>query len=311
MNLIRVWLLISLMTAATSLMAAPLEYNLKAQQIAEDTWLVEGLLENFSRDNGGNIVNIVFIRTSAGVVLIDTGPSKRYGEALRDLIFKTTGDIVQDVFLTHHHPDHVFGNQAFANARIWGTPGLTERLRRDGEDFSNNLYRAVGDWMRGTEVTPPNQVLTQEQMQVGNHQFRFYRFSGHTGDDLVILDETTGVLLAGDMLFYQRALTTPQSPGFLVWADQLEQIRQLEATLLVPGHGPLAQGNEAIEQTQAYLVWLDQAFTEAARAGLTMTETMDLPIPEQFAGVRMSRYELIRTVNHLYPRYESDFLGNP
>jgi hypothetical protein len=30
------------------------------------------------------------------------------------------------------------------------------------------------------------------------------------------------------------------------------------------------------------------------------------PIPERFAGINLSRYELIRSVSHLYPRYERE-----
>ena len=62
---------------------ADFDYQLKPRQIAEDTWLLEGSTDNFAKGNGGNIVNTAFIVTERGVVVIDTGPSKRYGEAWR------------------------------------------------------------------------------------------------------------------------------------------------------------------------------------------------------------------------------------
>ena len=65
-------------------LAQALDYRLEPRQIARDTWVLEGSTDNFSQENGGNIVNIGFIVTDAGVVLIDTGPSRAYGEALRE-----------------------------------------------------------------------------------------------------------------------------------------------------------------------------------------------------------------------------------
>ena len=65
---------------------ADLDYVLSPRQIAEDTWLLEGSTDNFAKANGGNIVNTAFIVTRQGVVVIDSGPSKRYGEALRKAI---------------------------------------------------------------------------------------------------------------------------------------------------------------------------------------------------------------------------------
>jgi fumarate hydratase class II len=35
-----------------------------------------------------------------------------------------------------------------------------------------------------------------------------------------------------------------------------------------------------------------------------MNEVIATPIPERFASVNLSKYELIRSVTHLYPRYE-------
>ncbi len=39
-----------------------------------------------------------------------------------------------------------------------------------------------------------------------------------------------------------------------------------------------------------------------------MNEVIQSPIPERFAGISLTRYELIRSVSHLYPRYEADAL---
>ena len=81
---------------------ADLDYALKPRLIADDTWLLEGSTDNFAKDNGGNIVNTAFIVTEAGVVVIDTGPSRRYGEALRQAIASVTAKPVIQELLTHH-----------------------------------------------------------------------------------------------------------------------------------------------------------------------------------------------------------------
>ena len=54
-----------------------------AEKIADDTWVLTGRSEDFSFTNGGNIVNTAFIVTQAGVLVIDSGPSRAYGEQLR------------------------------------------------------------------------------------------------------------------------------------------------------------------------------------------------------------------------------------
>ncbi|MDU9022865.1 quinoprotein relay system zinc metallohydrolase 1 [Pseudomonas corrugata] len=280
------------------------DYSLKPRQIAEGTWLLEGSTENFAKANGGNIVNTGFIVTDAGVVVIDTGPSKRYGEALRQVIAATTGKPVVQVLLTHHHPDHVLGNQAFSDVPIGALAGTTDLLRQQGDAMAENMYRLVGDWMRGTEVVLPTQVLAPGTLKVGNHSLRLLQLAGHTGADLAILDETTGVLFAGDLVFYERALTTPNSPGLEVWLKDLDTLQALPWKLIVPGHGPVAGDARPFAQMRDYLGWLDQLLRDGAARGDDMAEMIRSPIPERFAGISLSRYELIRSVSHLYPRYE-------
>jgi quinoprotein relay system zinc metallohydrolase 1 len=297
-------LLILLCLCLSQPVLADLEYALQPRQIAEGTWLLEGSTDNFSKANGGNIVNTGFIVTDSGVVVIDTGPSRRYGEALRKAIAATTDKPVIQVLLTHHHPDHMLGNQAFADVPIGALAGTIELMRQQGDGLAENMYRMVGDWMRGTELQLPTQTLESGTLTIGGHPLRLLALSGHTGSDLAILDEKTGVLFAGDLIFYQRALTTPNTPGLGVWLADIDQLEALPWTVIVPGHGPLAEDHQPFVQMRDYLVWLDTLMTEGAATGADMSELIRSPIPERFASINLSRYELIRSVSHLYPRYE-------
>ena len=135
--------------------AATLDYALEATQIAPDTYAVYGAQEQFSLANGGNIVNTAFVVTDEGVVVIDTGPSLRYGEALKELIQKVAKRDVVRVYITHHHPDHMLGNQAFEPSKLASTETVIANIKSEGDMFAGNMYRLVGDWMRGTEVRAP------------------------------------------------------------------------------------------------------------------------------------------------------------
>lgn len=301
------WIL--LLTCLLAGLAQALDYQLQPRQIAEGVWLVEGSTDNFAAENGGNIVNVGFIETSAGVVVIDTGPSRRYGEALRQRIEQVTGKPLLRVLLTHHHPDHVLGNQAFSDVPIAALPGTARLLAEQGDAMAENMYRLVGDWMRGTEVVLPSEALEEGELEIGGRRLRLLALRGHTGADLAILDERSGVLFAGDLLFYQRALTTPNSPGLDVWLADLDRLEALPWKQIVTGHGPLATDAAPFVQMRDYLGWLDGVLRQGAEQGAEMNELIRAPIPERFAGVSLSRYELIRSVSHLYPRYERNAMG--
>jgi quinoprotein relay system zinc metallohydrolase 1 len=301
------WML--LMTCLLASLAQALDYHLQPRQIADGVWLLEGSTDNFAADNGGNIVNIGFIETTDGVVVIDTGPSRRYGEALRQVIEKTTGKPVVRVLLTHHHPDHVLGNQAFAGVPIAALAETTRLLAEQGDAMAENMYRLVGDWMRGTEVVLPNEEVQEGELEIGGRRLQLLALRGHTGADLAILDERTGVLFAGDILFYQRALTTPNSPGLDVWLADLDRLEALPWKQIVPGHGPVTTDAAPFVQMRDYLGWLDGLLRQGAEQGAEMNELIRAPIPERFAQVNLSRYELIRSVSHLYPRYERNAMA--
>ncbi|WP_161494496.1 quinoprotein relay system zinc metallohydrolase 1 [Marinobacter salexigens] len=301
----------TLLLFATAAAAGGKTYDLKATPVANGVWVVEGSTANFSKTNGGNIVNTGFIETGEGVVVIDTGPSKRYGQAFRELIERHTNEPIVKVLVTHHHPDHAFGSQAFDPNTLYMLDESARLLERDGEAFSDNMYRMIGDWMRGTEVTVPQHRVQPGEFQLGKRTLRFIAMKGHTGADLVVLDETSGVLFASDMVFFNRALTTPQTPGLMEWRSEIQQLAELPFSIVVPGHGPIVKDNSAFLQMTDYLTWLDEIMASSAARGLSAAEVISTVIPDRFAEIEGARYELTRSVTHLYSDYENRVLtGN-
>lgn len=238
-------------------------------------------------------------------MLVDAGPSLRYGEALARLAMDLTGGPVVRIYLTHLHPDHVYGGAAFPPDRVAATPTLTDVLSREGRSFSDGMYRLLGDWMRGTEFQPPAATISGERETIGGRTFRLLPLSGHSVSDLALLDEQTGTLIAGDLVFHDRAPSTPHA-DLAQWRASLDTLSGLGHRRVVPGHGPVdPTPGGAIGQTRDWIAWLETALQRAAADGLDMVEAGALPIPERFAGLKAARYELQRSVAHLYPAIEA------
>ncbi len=293
---------------ASAALAATLDYRLTPQKIADGTYVLIGRTEDFSIENGGNIVNVGFVVTSAGVVVIDTGPSKRYGEQLRAVIRKLTDKPVVKVVNTHFHPDHFLGNQAFADVGVAALPATIQGIQAMGGPFTDNMYRMCGDWEAGTEPAVPSRAQVAGVERIGDHSFEFLALAGHTDGDLAVFDRTTGVLFAGDLVFFDRAATTPHA-NVTVWLDSLARLKTLPYKYLVPGHGPVVSDARAIQQTRDYLVWLETTLQQAADQGKDMTEVMTTPLPQEFAAIPLVHHEFSRSVAHLFPALEQHALG--
>lgn len=289
---------------AFDLDAAPLQYTLKPAPLTDGVWMVPGAQEAISKGNGGAIANIIIFDTTAGAVIVDTGPSRRYGEALAKLARDLTGKDIARVYLTHFHPDHVFGNQAFAANKIAAAKGVIDGLKTMGEGFADAMYRTAGDWMRGTELVLPGTVIDGGVEDFGNRRIRALNMRGHTDSDLVLFDERSGILIAGDLAFLDRAPTTPNA-DIERWRISLANLAGIPHRLLVPGHGPAEAGDRAIMQTRDWLLAINDIISKAFDSGLSMTEAMAEPLPDWSLKVALARYEYERSVAHLYPKLEA------
>ncbi|MCW2248806.1 quinoprotein relay system zinc metallohydrolase 1 [Azospirillum fermentarium] len=286
--------------------AAP-SYDLKPELIAPDTYVFVGSTEHFTRANGGNILNPGFIVTDDGVVVIQTGPSRRFGEDMRAAIRTVTPKPIRIVYISNLHPDYFLGSQAFKDVPIAALPGTIAGIEREGHAITENMYRLVGDWMRGTDPVVPTQAVHGSTVVYGNHRLRLIPLEGHTHADLALYDETTKVLFAGGVVFSDRTPTTPHA-DVGKWLKALDTLDALDVSVLVPNHGRIRPDKGAIAQTRDWLTWLDGSLRAAAAQGRDMAEMLDAPIPERFSVLNVLRPEYQRSVAHLWPAAELETL---
>ncbi|WP_295045031.1 quinoprotein relay system zinc metallohydrolase 1 [uncultured Paracoccus sp.] len=250
--------------------AAP-DYRLTPRQVADGVWLIEGDRDSITRANGGAICNIAMLETPEGAVVVDTGGTARHGAALRGFADQRLGGVAA-ALNTHHHPDHWFGNQAFADRPIHALPGTIAAQAAGAQALSDGLYRILGSWMQGT-APQPAMVRAGGDLVIGGRGLTVMALSGHSQADLALIDQRTGTLIAGDLLFLDRAPSFPDA-DIAAWRAALATLAVLPVSGTIPGHGPFHQDSRAAAQTLAYLDAFAARLDQAAAQGLTPVEAL-------------------------------------
>lgn len=292
---------------AAPIPAAARGYEFSPQEVADGVWLIEGARESFSRANGGLIANIVLLEGAEGAVVIDTGSTAGMGAEIRRFADQRLGGLAATI-ITHHHPDHWFGNAAFADRPILSPGASIAECIRNGQGYSDALYNILGPWMSGTVVTPPTEEATGGAQVIGGRALKLLPLSGHTVADLVVIDEASGTLIAGDLLFLDRTPSLPDA-DIPAWRKALDTLIPMTPSGVIPGHGVYHRSNAAIAQTRAYLDATDERLRMAANLGLTPAEVIAAgPVPE-FARMGANPEEYSRSVVQRWSGYEQSALG--
>jgi len=102
---------------------------LRAQQVAPQTWMVQGESALGSSANRNFISNAAFVVTDEGVLVVDALGSPALAQALLDEIRRITPKPVRYLVVTHFHADHIYGLQVFKAA------GAQIIAQRDGQAY--------------------------------------------------------------------------------------------------------------------------------------------------------------------------------
>lgn len=287
-------------TSNTPQVSADGTIQVKAIQVAPNTYFVQGVPEMGSKKNQNFISNAGFVVTPKGVVVIDALGSPVLAQKLIQEIRKVTKQKIVAVVLTHYHADHVYGLQEFKRL------GATVYAQRDGlnylasETAKQRLIASRIDfapWVNeNTRLVAADVWIDQSKtVTVGGVEFILNRVGpAHAHEDLIVYVPSEKVLFAGDLVFRGRIpfVGNADSRG---WVSALNEIQKLKPAIVVPGHGPYSTNAvEDVVFTRNYLAYLREVMGPAAR---------DLdPFEEAYAKADWSEYEgmpLFRAANRM------------
>jgi quinoprotein relay system zinc metallohydrolase 2 len=247
---------LSLLWTSGSCGAAAPPDVLPVREIAPGVFVHIGESALMTRQNAGGIANIGFIVGQDAVAVIDTGGSVQEGRALLAAIRRVTDRPVRYVINTHAHPDHVFGNAAFVpeGAVFVGHRNLPRALAARGQYYLAAFRRLMGEELIDEVriIAPTHLVDGESELDLGGRTLRLRAWpTAHTDHDLTIFDESTGTLLAGDLVFLQHV---PVLDGSIRgWLKAIDELARIPARRVVPGHGADAAWPDALQPQRRYL----------------------------------------------------------
>lgn len=292
---LRAWSLAALAVigALTAAYAEP--QALDVSEVAPGVFVHYGLTAPMTEENAGATANIGFIVGEAAVAVIDTGGSVREARQLLAAVRARTDKPIRYVINTHGHPDHVFGNAAFAGdgTVFVGHRNLPRMMAARGPFYLDAFRRTMGrELMDEVRIIPPTLLVEDAlTLDLGARTLTLRAWSAaHTDNDLSVFDDKTGTLFAGDLVFVTH---TPVLDGSLRgWLDAIGELGRLPAQRVIPGHGAVSEWPTDLADQRRYL----QTLSADIRALIAKGEPIGAAAASAAASER-SRWKLFETYN--------------
>jgi glyoxylase-like metal-dependent hydrolase (beta-lactamase superfamily II) len=210
------------------------------------------------------VPNVGIVLGDRAALVVDTGMGPRNGATVRRHAERLADGRPLLLTLTHFHPEHGYGAQAFSDGpvSVYNREQLDE-LRQKGTAYLE-LFRtfgaAVAEQLEGVELVEPHVVYDgSADLDLGGRtaQLRTWGLAHSRGDQIVFLPEER-VLFTGDLVEERCFAIFPWFPPDDVdvdgdrWIAVLQQLERLEAAIVVSGHGE-AGGVETIVAAREYI----------------------------------------------------------
>jgi cyclase len=264
----------------------------------------------YVQPDGGWMVNNTgaVVGEDGDLLLVDTTSTEARNRALLAACAGLSDRPPRLLVNTHHHGDHTFGNWMLpASTTIVGHRRCREEVLAAG--FVASQVLTGPDYGR-QELRPPDLVFDDRlALEAGGRHVELVHVGpAHTNNDVLVWLPEERVLFAGDLCFTggQPFLVEGSVAGF---TEALQEIRHLGPEVLVPGHGPVRQGEEVgalLDELTAYTAFVEDIAREGYARGHSPLELATAHRDNPFATWQESE----RLVLNLHRAY-SELDGNP
>jgi glyoxylase-like metal-dependent hydrolase (beta-lactamase superfamily II) len=280
--------------------------------------LADGVYAAIHIDGGAAVGNAGIVDLGDRTLVFDTFFTPQAAVGLRTVAEALTGRPIDAVINSHYHNDHIWGNQVFCSHTDIVSSAETRQLivaTKGHDDFESfiagaeeNLasteaaYRATQDAGERRQlavfldyygglveakptlcVRPPNITFDQRLAFHGTERsaelLSFDR--GHTPSDAVLYLPQERIAFMSDLLFVDHhPWLGAGDPDSL--SATLQQIADLNPSVLVPGHGPVGEA-DSLQTMQQYVRTLDGLAQKMVGNGENEETIDDMAIPEPYA----------------------------
>jgi glyoxylase-like metal-dependent hydrolase (beta-lactamase superfamily II) len=224
----------------------------------------------FTSPDGQFWTNSVIIEGTHEVMLVDAQLTKTSAERVLQEI-KETKKPLSIIYITHEHADHFLGlevfREAFPRVRIIANSSVVDRI--------NKVYQEkIDKWKTILGPGATSHVVAIEQFDgtfitFGNSQIEILKhIRGDTDENTMLWIPGQRILIAGDVLFNNMHLYTAEtdSKARKEWLNSLQKIRELNPSVVVPGHskvGAHLDASTAVDFTENYLPAFEEELEKA------------------------------------------------
>jgi glyoxylase-like metal-dependent hydrolase (beta-lactamase superfamily II) len=280
---------------------------LAATEVVTGVHLIRGAFTPGSQPDG----NTVILEGADGLVVIDTGRHIAHTQAILDFAKRASRPIAA-VINTHWHLDHVGGNlmirRQYPAARVYASgalqgamtgflanyrkqfQGMLDDPKTDAE--SKKKFEAEAGLIdAGAKLAPDVVISASGPRSISGRALRLgLETHAVTAGDVWVLDEKTGVLIAGDLVTLPAPFLDTACPAR--WGESLDRLAKVEFDLLVPGHGAPMTHTQFASYRTAYrdLLACDKPKEQCIDAWVRGVGPLMSDADERFTRVLMDYY---------------------
>jgi glyoxylase-like metal-dependent hydrolase (beta-lactamase superfamily II) len=216
-----------------------------------------------------------FVVTSAGVVMIDTPQMPKDAIQWRDEIAKHGP--VRYLINTEPHGDHFTGNCFFTGTVVAHEGVRNAILAGDAKQYRERVLQAspdLADLLKDFAYRVPEITFSRElTLHVGKHTLKMINMPGHTPFQAAVFIPEERVVFTSDNIFYKTQTFLQQAVPY-EWLESLKKLQELEADVLVPGHGEICDRSYIPEMSAVIQAWID-IVKKAIKDGLSVEQAQE------------------------------------
>ena len=278
MYVLKLFLLVSVLSAPCAAHAGAV---LKTERLADNVYALVGPTTDRDPANLGNNANFGVVVAEDGVVLIDSGGTRKGAAMIHDAIRAITDKPVRLVINTGGQDHRWLGNAYFKSLGahiIANEKAVADQRARLGDQLSRLGKRVGSDGVAGTEPVYADETFVDEKIiQTGGTRIEIHHVGhAHTPGDSFVWLPGQKIMFTGDIVYTDRMLRIGSHSAHRSWIRAFESMAARQPEILVAGHGSPTDLAQAKTDTYDYLVFLRKAVQVLIDEGRGMEEVGDI-----------------------------------